>query len=134
MQEVNSKCANCKPQQQKPSNSGETGKVVIANFLAMFANFLSMVTNPDDKQALVNGGMGIAQSLANIATEACKCVELGEVSSQELLSYVAAECAKAQVDLELTETLTRAIKAEYCKSTILSEDTRARYAEYAEHN
>ena len=132
--ESNSKCANCKPSNQKPSDSDETGKVVIANFLNMFAIFLNMVTNKDDKQVLVSGAMGIAQNLANIATEACKCVELGEVSAHEMLSYVATECAKAQVDVAVTESLTHAIKAEYYKSVILSEDTRARYAKQAESN
>ena len=132
LEEKSSKCANCKPPQQKPTDTQETGKVVIANFLVMFANFLNMVTNPHDKEALVNGGMGIAQGLANIATEACKCVELDEVSAEELLSYVSTECAKAQLDITLTQELTRAIKARYGKSAFLPEETRARYAAYAE--
>jgi hypothetical protein len=132
LQENDSKCANCKPPQQKPTNTSETGKVVIANFLSMFANFLNMVTNPKDKEALVNGGMGIAQGLANIATEACKCVELGQVSAEELLSYVSAECAKAHIDVALTTELTHAIKTQYWKSTVLPQETRARYAQYAE--
>ncbi|MBY0109684.1 MAG: hypothetical protein K2X90_01085 [Candidatus Babeliaceae bacterium] len=130
--ESDSKCHNCKPTLQKPSDSGQTGKVVIASFLAMFANFLNMVTNPRDKEALVQGSMGIAQSLATIATEACKCVELDQVSAEEMLTYVTTECAKANVDAELTKSLTRAIKDEFYKSTHLSDATRAYYKNYSE--
>ncbi len=128
------KCSSCKPSSQKPSDSGETGKLIIANFLNMFAQFLNMVMNPNDKQVLVAGGMGIAQGLANIATEACKCVELGEVSAEELLIYVSDECAKSGVDIAITQELTKTIKKQYWKSALLPQEIRARYAEYAEHS
>lgn len=132
--EPDAKCHNCKPPREKPSNSGETGKVVIANFLNMFAQFLNMVSNPHDKPTLVAGGMGIATSLANIATEACKCVEIGEVSAEEMLVYVSGECDKAQVEAVVTEQLTDSIKAQYWKSALLPQETRARYATHAEHS
>ncbi len=131
--ESDTKCANCKP--QKPSNSEETGKVVVANFLNMFANFLRMVTaEKGDKETLINGGMGIAGSLAAIATQACKCVELTETSPEELLNYIITQCAQANVEEELTQELTREIKLQYYKSALLAPETRARYAEYAAHS
>ena len=132
--ESDPKCHNCKPPREKPSNSGETGKVIIANFLNMFAQFLNMVSNPHDKPTLVAGGMGIATSLANIATEACKCVEIGEVSPEEMLLYVSEECAKVHVEVTITKQLTDSIKAQYWKSALLPQETRARYATHAEHS
>lgn len=131
--ESQAKCSQCRP--NKESKSEETGKVVIANFLNMFANFLRMVTaEKGDKETLINGGMGIAGSLAAIATQACKCVELTETSPEELLTYITTQCAQANVDEELTQQLTRAIKLQYWRSALLAPETRARYAEYAVHS
>ena len=92
-----------------------------------------MATNPHDKDVLVAGGMGIAQSLANIATQACKCVELHQISAEELLTYITIECEKADVNQALTKQLTYHIKAQYHKSALLPQEIRVRYAEYAEH-
>jgi hypothetical protein len=127
-----SKCLTCLEKQQNEANQRD--KVMIANLLNALANFLHIFAPKDkEKEAILNSGITFTQSVASILTnEARKCVELGIFSPEEILDYVSAECTNAQVDATITESLTRAIKAEYCKSAILSEETRARYAEQTE--
>ncbi|GEM_PF-5676439 len=134
--EADTKCVNCKPpRDQKLTNADETGKVVIANFLAMFAHFLNLATaEKGDKVAFVANSLGIAQGIANIATEACKCVELHGTDPEDILDYIEAQCEQAHVDAHLTKQLTRAIKQQYWKSALLLQETRGRYAEYVEHS
>ncbi len=133
-EDIESKCLTCLEQQQNVANQRD--KVMIANLLNALANFLHIFAPKDkEKEAILNSGIAFTQSVANIiANEARKCVELGIFSPEEILDYVSTECTNAQVDDAIIESLTRAIKAEYCKSTVLSEETRARYTEMPEQN
>jgi len=135
VEHVESRCMNCL---QKPSNNNVDAEVYVSNFLAIFAHALNLFAGgkPKDPQAIFVAGAGVAQSITNMATgkpasavavEARKCVENGLMSAEELLAYVETECTKAQVDAGVTESFIEAIKAEYCKSAILPEETRARY-------
>lgn len=131
-----SRCMNCL---QKPSSNNVNPEVYVSNFLAIFAHALNLFAGgkPQDPQAIFSAGAGVAQSITNMATgkpaaavaiEARKCVENGSMSAEQVLTYVETECAKAQVDPHITKNFTDAIKSEFCKSSILSEETRARYA------
>ncbi len=137
VEHLDNRCMNCL---QKPSNNNADAEVYVSNFLAILTHALNLFSNanPKDPQAILTAGAGVAQSITNMATgkpatavaiEARKCVENGLMSAEELLTYVETECTKAQVDACVTKDFIDAIKGEYCKSTIIPEETRARYAE-----
>lgn len=127
LSETDARCQNCLQQQQQ--NAQREKEVVVSNLLAGIATLVNLLSGPKDPRAGLQAGYQAAQIVGNVvlgkpaqavAIEARRCVESGFMAPAELLNYVESECAKAQVDTDVTSALVRTIKAEFCKSTVLS--------------
>lgn len=95
------KCQNCVDKEDK------TAQVVITNFASMIMNVIQMAANPHNPQTLVNGGCNIIAGIANIAQEACKMVEQGIASSDEIAEVFYAKMIELGVHEEIASHISR---------------------------
>lgn len=104
------KCQNCTQKQD------QTAQVVISNFANMVMNVIQMVANPHDPQTLASGGCNIIAGIANIAQEACKMVEQGEATSDELAEVFYAKMIELGVHEEIALHVRKSLLREMLKA------------------
>jgi len=75
-------CAHCAHNQPKEQNQpqDQTAAVVIANFANIVANIIAMGTHPNDKETLAHGGCNIVNSIASVALQACRKIQLKSIT------------------------------------------------------
>lgn len=101
--ELPERCQNCAQKEDK------TAQVVIANFANMVMNVIQMAANPHDPQALAAGGCQIVGSIANIAQEACRMVEAGEATVDEISAVLSAKMLELGISEEIALQITRSL-------------------------
>lgn len=104
------KCQNCILQQQQQYQQqldAQTDQVVISNFANMLMSIIQMAANPYDPQTLAQGGCNIVSGIANIAQQACKMVQRGEIAEDQVADFFYAKMIELGVHEQIAQQITR---------------------------
>jgi hypothetical protein len=95
------KCQNCQKQDEI------TNQVVISNFANMIMSIIQMAANPYDPQTLAAGGCNIVSGIANIAQQAAKLVQQGEISEDQVAAHFYAKMIELGLHEQIAQQVSR---------------------------